>query len=328
MQRTHTRRIALTLAAAGLLGASAAARAQAPAYPNKSIKFVVPYAPGGLPDTVARIVGQRLQEALGQAVVIENKPGGNGGVAASALANAPADGYTLLVTDGSMLTINPLLSTRLGYDPDKDFVPISQVAQSPLFLAVNANVKARTLAELIALAKAQPGALNYGSSGIGSSHHLSAEALKAGYGVFITHIPFRGSANSVPAMIGGQVEMVFAAYPSLAGFVKSGQARILATNSLKRSALAPDVPAIAETLPGYDFAVSVVLMGPKGTPPEVVARLNSEVDKIVHRPDVVHALQVAGIDPVGGSPEQLTAALKAEVTRVTAAARRANLKAE
>lgn len=322
---TITRRDAL-LATAGL-AAAGATRAQA-GWPNRSLKLIVPYAPGGLPDTVARIVGQRLQEALGQAVVVENKPGGNGGVAASALSSATADGYTLLVTDGSMLTINRLLSTKLSYDPDRDFVPISQIAQSPLFLAVNSGVKAKTLAELIALARAQPGRLNYGSSGIGSSHHLTMEALKAGESIFVTHIPFRGSANSVPAMIGGQVEMVFSAYPSLAGFVKNGQARILATNSLKRSALAPDVPAIAERLPGFDFAVTVAMLAPKGTPNEVVQRLSTEVNRIVHRPDVVTALQVAGIDPMGGPPEQLSAALRAEMTRVAAAAKRANLQAE
>jgi tripartite-type tricarboxylate transporter receptor subunit TctC len=321
-----TRRGVLMAAATLALAASGAAQAQG--FPTRSIKFIVPYAAGGLPDTVARIVGQRLQEVMGQPVVVENRPGGNGSVAAAALASAPADGHTLLVTDGSMLTINPLLSNKLGYDAERDFVPVSQIAQSPLFLAVNANVKAGNLAELIALAKSRPGALNYGSSGIGSSHHLTAEALKAGYGVFITHIPFRGSAASVPAMIGGQVDMVFAAYPSLAGFVKTGQARILASNAPKRSALAPEVPAIAETLPGFDFAVSVVMMGARGTPPDVVARLNTEVDRIVRRPDVISALQVAGIDPVGGTPEQLSAALKAEVLRVTAAAKRANLKAE
>lgn len=316
-----------TLLAAAALATTGTARAQQ-AFPSRGIKLVVPYAPGGLPDTVARIVGQRLQEALGQAVVVENKPGGNGGVAAAALASVPADGYTLLVTDGSMLTINRLLSNKLTYDPDRDFVPVSQIAQSPLFLAVNSTVKARTLDELIALAKARPGALNYGSSGVGSSHHLCMEALKAGAGIFVTHIPYRGSANSVPAMIGGQVEMVFSAYPSLAGFVKNGQARLIATNSLKRSALAPDVPAIAEKLPGFDFAVTVAMLAPKGTPADVVQRLNAELDKIVHRPDVIAALQVAGIDPIGGPPEQLSAAIKAEMTRVAAAAQRANIKAE
>ena len=324
-RRPFSAALAVVAAFASLAFAGAAI---AQPFPTKPIKMVVPYAPGGLPDTVARIVAQRLQESLGQPVVIENRPGGNGTVAATALATAPADGHTLLVTDGSMLTINPLLSNKLGYDPEKDFAPVSLIAQSPLFLAVNPNVAAKTLDEFVALAKAKPGALNYGSSGIGSSHHLTAEAMKAGYGIFITHIPYRGSANSVPAMIGGQVDMVFAAYPSLSGFVKSGQARILATNGARRSALAPDVPAIAERLPGFDFAVLVVMLAPHATPPDVVTRLSTEVAKIVKRPDVIEQMRLAGIEPVGGTPAELGAAVKAEATRVGAAARRANLKAE
>ena len=325
---THPRlrRITSRALAAALLVVAGLAGAQG--FPTRPIKLIVPYAAGGLPDTVARIVGQRLQESLGQPVVIENRPGGNGGVAASALASAPADGHTLLVTDGSMLTINPLLSSKLGYDPDKDFAPVSLIAQSPLFLAVNPNVPAKTLDEFVALARSKPGALNYGSSGIGSSHHLTAEAMKAGYGIFMLHIPYRGSANSVPAMIGGQVDMVFAAYPSLAGFVKSGQARILATNASARSPLAPDVPAIAERLPGFDFAVLIAMLAPRAAPADAVSKLSSEVAKIVRRPDVIEQLRVAGIDPIGGTPAELDAALKAESVRVGAAARRANLKAE
>ena len=325
MKRRTTLGLAAALAAWGLAWPGFAAE---PAFPSKAIKLVVPYAPGGLPDTVARVVGRRLQEALGQPVVIDNRPGGNGGVAATTLATAPPDGHTLLVTDGSMLTINRLLSTKMAYDPDKDFAPVSLIAQSPLFLAVNPKVPAKTLDEFVALAKSKPGVLTYGSSGIGSSHHLTSEALNAGFGIAITHIPYKGSANSVPAMIGGQVDMVFAAYPSLAGFVKAGQARILATNSAKRSALAPDVPAIAEKLPGFDFAVLVVMLAPRATPPATVQRLSTEVAKIVKRPDVIEQLRVAGIDPIGGTPEQMDAAIKAESTRVAAAAKRANLKAE
>ena len=320
------RQVSLAFAAAAALALPGLAAAQA--FASRPVKLIVPYAAGGLPDTVARIVGQRLQESLGQPVVIENRPGGNGGVAATALAAAAPDGHTLLVTDGSMLTINPLLSTRLGYDPDKDFAPVSLIAQSPLFLAVHPNVPAKTLDEFVALAKTKPGALNYGSSGIGSSHHLTAEAMKAGYGIFVTHIPYRGSANSVPALIGGQVDMVFAAYPSLAGFVKSGQARILATNAATRSPLAPDVPAIAERLPGFDFAVLIAMLAPRAAPADAVQRLSGEIAKIVRRPDVIEQLRVAGIDAIGGTPAELDAALKAESRRVTAAARRANLRAE
>ena len=297
-------------------------------YPNRPIRFVVPYAAGGLPDTVARSLSIRLSEALGQSIVVDNRPGANGAVAASNIASSPADGYTFLVTDGSMMTISPLLSSKLSYDPAKDFVPVSLIAQSPLFLAVHPSVKANTLAELVSLVKAKPAALNYGSSGIGSTHHLSMEAMKAGFGIFITHIPFRGSAASVPAMIGGQVEMVFSAYPSLAGFVKNGQAKLIATNSVKRSNLAPNVPAISESLPGFDFAVIVVVMAKTGTPPEVISRVSQEIAKIAKRQDFIDQMQIAGIDTIGGDPAALSTALQEESRRVAVAAKRANLKAE
>ena len=245
--------------------------AQAQAFPSKPIKLVVPYSAGGLPDTVARVLAQRLQEAFGQAVVVDNKAGASGAVAAAALAQSPADGYTLLVTDGPLLAITPLVSQKMAYDPIKDFVPVSLVGTAPLFLAVNANVKANTLDEFIALAKSKPGALNYGSAGIGSIHHLTTESMKAGLGIFVTHIPFKGSANSVPAMIGGQVDMAFASPPSLMGFVKSGQAKLLAINSAKRSPLAPNVPALGEKIPGFDFAFNVVVLAKTGTPADVSA---------------------------------------------------------
>ena len=308
------------------LGSPQVALAQA--FPSKPIRLVVPYSPGGLPDTVARILAQRLTEAFGQSVVVDNKTGASGAVAAAALAQAPADGHTLLVTDGSMLAITPLLSRKPAYDPEKDFVPVSLVGTAPLFLALHPSVKADTLDELVALAKARPGTLNYGSSGTGSIHHLTAEAMNQGLGIFMTHIPFKGSGASVPALIGGQVDMVFASPPSLMGFVKTGQVKLLAINSAKRSALAPNVPVLADKLPGFDFAFNVVVMARTGTPSEAINRLSSEIAKVVKRPEVIDQLRLAGVDPAGGSPEQLAVALKAESVRVTAAARRADLKAE
>ncbi|MCY1166523.1 hypothetical protein D9M73_64640 [compost metagenome] len=304
------------------------AKAHAQAFPSKPIRLIVPYSPGGLPDTVARVLSLRLADAFGQPVVVENKSGASGAVAAAAITQSPADGYTLLVTDGPMLAITPLMSRKMAYDPAKDFVPVSLVGTAPLFLAVHPSVKARTIDELVALAKAKPGSLNYGSSGVGSIHHLTAEAMKDGLGIFITHIPFRGSANSVPAMIGGQVELVFASPPSLMGFVKAGQARLLAINSTKRSPLAPDVPALGEKLPGFDFAFNVAVLAKTGTPNDVIARLSSEIAKIVKRPDVIEQLQKAGVDPIGSTPEQLATALRNESVRVAAAAKRANLQAE
>ena len=302
--------------------------AVAQGYPSKPIRFIVPYAPGGLPDSVARIVAQKLQESVGQPVVIDNKPGGNGAVAAAAMATTAADGYTFLVTDGSMITINPLIKKQLGYNPAKDFVPVSLIANSPLFLAVHPSVKANSFDELIALAKSKPGALNYGSSGIGSSHHLTAEAMKAATGTVITHIPFKGSGASVPALIGGQVEMAFAAYPSLSGFVKSGQVKILATNSLKRTSFAPNVPAISEKIRGFDFAVNVIMMAEAGTPADAVQKISAEVAKIVKRKDVVESLHAAGIEPIGGGPDALAKALQDESARMAKAVKIANVEPE
>ena len=322
------RSTALTLAALVATGLTLPAAAQAQAFPSKPIKLVVPYAPGGLPDTVARLIAQRIQGPLGQPVVVENKPGAGGAVSAATIAQSPADGHTLLVTDGPMLAIAPLVTQKMSYDPIKDFVPVSLVGIAPLFLAVNANVKANTLDEFIALAKAKPGALNYGSAGIGSIHHLTAEAMKEGLGVFVTHIPFRGSGASVPAMIGGQVDMVFASPPALMGFVKSGQAKLIAINSTKRSDLAPNVPTLGEKIPGFDFAFNVVVLARAGTPSEVISRLSAEIAKAVKSPDAIEPLRIAGVDPVGGTPEQLAAAMRSEADRVAKAARRAGLKAE
>jgi tripartite-type tricarboxylate transporter receptor subunit TctC len=308
--------------------AAAPALALADTYPSRPLRFIVPYAAGGLPDTVARILSQRLPEALGQAVFIENKPGANGAVAAAALATAPADGHTFIVTDGSMVTINPLLSKKLAYDPKKDFAPVSLVATSPLFLAVHPSVKANTLEQFVAYVKARPGKMNYGSSGIGSSHHLTMEAMKPALGLFVTHIPYRGSSASVPALIGGQVDMVFSAYPSLAGFVKTGQAKLIAVNSAARSTLEPGVPAIAEKVPGFNFAVNVVVFAPAGTPPEAIQRLSAEIAKVVRRPDVIEQMKTAGIEPLGLGPAALGQALADEAARMAKAAQTANLKPE
>ncbi len=311
------------MATAWLPGAS-----QAQAYPAKPIRFVVPYSPGGLPDTVARLLSQRLPEALGQPVLVENKPGAGGAVAMAALQQGGADGYTFLVTDGPLLSITPLLNSKLPYDANKDLLPVSLVGTAPLFLALHSSVKANTLDELIALAKSKPGALNYGSAGVGSIHHLTAEAMKSGLGIFVTHIPYRGSGNSVPAMIGGQVDMVFASPPSLMGFVKSGQAKLVAINAATRSKLAPQVPTLAETIPGFDFAFTVAVLAPAGTPNEAIQRVSAEIAKVVRRADVGELMQNAGVDVVGSTPAELGAAMRGESERIVKAAKAAKLRAE
>lgn len=320
------KRLLVTAFVAALFMAPVAAISQT--FPTGPIKLVVPYSPGGLPDTVARRLSEKLQEYLGQPVVVENKAGGSGALAAATIAQAPADGQTLLVTDGQLLAVTPFLNARPPYDAKRDFVPVSLIGTAPLFLAVNPKVGINNLDELIARAKAKPGSLNYGSAGIGSPHHLTAEAMKAGLNIFITHIPFRGSGNSMPAMIGGQVDMVFASPPTLMGFVKTGQAKLIAINAAKRSPLAPDVPALAERIPGFDFAFTVVVLAKIGTPPAVVNKINEAITRALKQPDTIEGLRIAGVDPVGGSPAEAVAALAAEAKRVAEAAKRANLKAE
>lgn len=300
----------------------------ADSYPSQPVRLIVPYSPGGLPDTVARIVGQRLSDSLGQSFVVDNKTGAGGAVAAGALAQAPADGYTFMVTDGPMLAIPAFVTAKPAFNAQKDFVPVSLIGTAPLYLAVNAKVKANTLDELIALAKAKPGALNYGSSGLGSIHHLTAEAMKAGLGINLTHVPFRGSGQSVPAMIGGQVDMIFASPPSLMGFVRSGQAKLIAINSAKRSPQTPDVPALVEKIPGFDFAFNVVVLAKPGTPQDVINKINAEIAKIVKKPDVIEQLQKAGVDPLGAPVQQTALALRSEIQRISGAAQHAGLKPE
>ncbi len=327
MQSRRTLVLTAALLTAGALVWPSSASAQAN-YPNKPIKFIVPYSPGGFPDTVARVYAQHLTERLGQSVVIDNRPGANGVVAAQALAAAPRDGYTFMVTDGSMFSINPAVYKNLGYDYKRDFMPVYLAARAPLYLAVNPKVPANTLQEFIALAKAKPGALNYGSSGIGSTHHLTMEAMKSSLGLELTHVPFKGTGQAVPALIGGQVDVLFSALPSLAGFVKNGQVKLLASNAAQRSAQAPHVPLIAEIIPGFDFAPIVGVLAATGTPQSAIDRINAELTAVSKLPDVIHTFSIAGIDPLSSSPANYNKAILGENERLSKAVAAANIKAE
>ena len=236
---------------------------------------MVPNPAGGLPDTVARIVGRRLQERLNQSVVIENRPGANGRVAVAALLSAPADGYSLLVTDGSIVSINPQLYANLTYNPN-DVLPVAMLARAPLFLAVHPKVPAAAMGEFIAYARARPGELNYGSSGVGSTHHLSMEAMNASLKLVMTHVPFKGTGESVPALLGGHIEVLFSAYPSLSGAADGNQIKLLATNGAQRSAQSPNLPSLAEFIPGFDFAPVIGIFARSGTPSPVVQKIAAE----------------------------------------------------
>ena len=327
MQTRRTFAFTAVLLAACALALPTQLLAQA-GYPVKPIKFIVPYSAGGLPDTVARIFAQRLGDRLGQSVVVDNKPGANGVVAAQVLASSPADGYTFLVTDGSMFSINPAIYKNLSYDFKRDFVPVSLAARAPLYLAVHPKTGVNTLQEFVALAKAKPGTLNYGSSGIGSSHHLTMEAMKAALGIDVTHVPFKGSAQSVPALIGGQVDVAFSARPSLAGFVKDNRVTLLATNASTRSATEPNVPTIAEIIPGFDFAVIVGVLAATGTPLAAIERISAEIEKIAKTPEAIQVLANAGIDAVGSKPVDYGRAILDENDRLAKAIKIAGIRPE
>jgi tripartite-type tricarboxylate transporter receptor subunit TctC len=306
--------------------AASTARGQAP-YPSQAIRLIVPYAAGGVPDTVARFVGQRLQERTGQSVVVENRPGGNGSVAAATITSAPADGYTLMVTDSAMLSVNPLFFKQLAYSP-QSFVPVALLARAPLFLAVHPDVPVATLREFIDYVRARPGQINYGSSGVGSTHHLTMEAMKSALQLTMTHVPYRGAGQSVPALLGGHVQVLFSAYPSLKGAVESKRVRLIATNGARRSPLAPDLPPLADVIPGFDLITMIGVYARAGTPPAVVEKIALEAVAIVKQPDVVPQFAALGMEPAGEGPGAFGRAVAEEIERVTKVVESAGIKAE
>jgi len=320
-------------AAAGLiacvmaLAAALTSPAHSQAYPSQPVRIIVPNPAGGLPDTVSRIVGRRLQERWQQSVVVENRPGANGRVAVNALLNAAADGHWLLVSDGSILSINPLLYANLSYDP-KDILPIVMLARAPLFLAVHSKVPAATMDEFIAYARARPGQLNYGSSGVGSTHHLSMEAMMRSLKLSMTHVPFKGTGESVPALVGGHIDVLFSAYPSLMGAADGNEIRLLATNGAERSSQAPGLPSLSEFVPGFDFAPVIGVFARSSLTRDVVDKIAAEALAAVREPDVIRQLAVVGVEAAGAGPEDFAAVLKAETGRVSQAVGVAGIKAK
>src|SRR5882762_747306 len=315
--------------AIAVLGAAQAAFAQsAKNFPDKPVRVVVGYSPGGLPDTIARLVGQKLSERWGQQFLVENKPGANGILGAEFVAKAAPDGYTLLMTDNSTHAIVPFLFAKLPYDAARDLIPVSLTARAPLFLAVHPSVKADSFRELIALVKASPGKFSYGSSGIGSTHHLCMAYLASSLNLDMVHVPYKGTGQSVPALVGGQVPMVLSGYPTLAAHAKDGRVKLLAINSLKRSELAPDVPAIAETIPGFDFAPTFGLFARNGTPREIIVKIGADVAQVVRLPDIVERMKGLGIEPLGVSGDEWAKLLKSDAERYSKAVKISGAKVE
>ena len=277
-------------------------------YPNRPVKVVVPYAAGGLPDTMARLVGAKIGESTGQQLVIENRGGAGGIVGTAEVAKSAPDGYSLLVADVAQIAINPHLFTKLPYDPFKELTGVSLMGTSALYLVAHSSVPAANMKELIALIKAQPGKISYGSSGLGSIHHLAMEALKVGLNLDMVHVPYKGTGQSVPALLGGQVQLLYSALPSIESHVKAGKVKILAVSTPQRSPQTPDVPTVAESgIPGYDFVAEIGFYAPAGTPQDIIAKVAAEVQKAVKQPDVVQRFKQLGIDPVGSTPEAYNA---------------------
>ncbi len=316
---------ALLLLAA--LGFVSAAQAQGN-YPDKPIRFVVPYPPGGGTDVIARIVVERFQAALGQTIVIDNKGGAGGSIGSDLVAKAAPDGYTVLFTLSSH-TINPAILSKLTFDTIKDFEPVGTVASLPQLLAANNDVPVKTVAELIALAKAKPDSLSFASVGNGSPGHLAGELLKLRTGTKMTHIPYRGGGPAVTDVMGGQVPLLWVSIPAAAQFVKTGKLRALAVSTVKRSAAFPDVPTMQEAgIKDFEVDSWYAMFVPAKTPRAIIDKLNKALNTVVAEPAIREKLLAQGAEGVGGTPEALAAVVAAELPRWAKLAKDANIKAE
>jgi tripartite-type tricarboxylate transporter receptor subunit TctC len=306
--------------------ASTTAIAQPAAYPTKPIRIVVAYTPAGATDILARTIGQKLTEAWGQAVIIDNRPGANGNIGTEYAAKATPDGYTLLMVTAGTHGINPGLYRKLGFDAVKDFAPVSLVAMVPNVFVVNNAVPTKDLKEFIAYAKANQGKLNYGSPGNGSTAHLSMELFKSMTGIQMVHVPYKGSAGVLADLIGGQIVVTMDNMPPYVPQVKAGKIRALAVSPARRSPALPDVPTVAEAgVPGYDSGAWFGLVAPANTPKDLVDKLSREIARILKLPDVSARLADLGAEAVGSTPEQFFAHIKAEIAKWAKVIRDANV---
>ena len=290
--------------------------AAAQGYPSKPIRFVVPYPAGGPLDTVARLLGQKVSESVKQPVIVENKPGAGGNIGADSVAKSAPDGYTLLMGAVATHAINPTLYASMPYDAIRDFQPVTQLASTPNVLIVNPSLPAASVREFIAYAKANPGKLNFGSGSTGSAGHLAGELFKTMAGVDMTHVPYKGAAPAMQDLIAGRVQLMFDNFASASAQVKAGKVRALAVTTAKRSALAQDLPTIAESgLAGFDINTWFGLFVPAGTPRDVVERLHAEFTQALALPDIREKLLNLGAEPVGNRPEEFAAYIRSEADK-------------
>ena len=300
--------------------------AHAQQYPSRPVTIVVPFAAGGGSDLLARLVAQKLEEKLGKPFIIENRPGAATTLAAMQVVRAAPDGYTLMQATSSTMAINVSMSKKLAYEPLKDLVPVALLSSSPFFLVVNKDSPLKSVADLISLAKAKPNSLNYGSGGPGSMHHLSTELLQSLAGIQMTHVPYKATPPAMNDLLAGNIQVLFGDTTSTLPFIKQGTVRALAVTTAKRSPAAPDVPAVAETVPGFESASWQMLVAPGATPPEVIALLNREVHAIFSNPAVIGELERRGIGPaLTGNPAEVQDFVKQEIVRWSDVVRRAGL---
>lgn len=298
-------------------------------YPSRPIKFIAPFPPGGTSDVLGRLIAQKLSEGLGQPVILENRPGASGNIGHEMAAKASADGYTILLSNSSTVVNNPFLYKQMPFDWYKDFTPISMVAIAGQVLVVNPNVPAKTLTELTALLKANPGKYNFGSGGKGIQSHISGEMYKAASGVDIVHIPYKGTGVAVADAVAGQIQMVFSDMAPAVPFVKSNKLRALAVTSLQRSSTLPDVPTMAEQgYPGFETSVWWSIVGPKGLPNAIVERINFELSKIMVTQEIKDAFEKLGVSPLYSKPEVVFEKSRAESPIIGEIMKRAGIEKE
>ncbi len=310
----------------GAVLAATAVTANAQGFPTKPIRLVVTFPAAGAPDILARLFADKAQ--LGQPVVVDNKPGAGGNIGADMVAKAPADGHTLVMGTVGTHSINGALYSKMPYDMVKDFAPVAHVASAPNLLVVNNDVPAKTVAELIAHMKANPGKLSFGSPGIGTSVHVSGELFKSLTGTQMQHVPYKGRQFAIPDLVGGQIQLMFDNMPSALPMAKEGKIRALAQTTAKRSPAAPDVPTVAETVPGFEATTWFAVFAPAGTPRDVVMRINTEMQRVFKLPEVTDKLKALGLEPWISTPEELASYQASEITKWAKVVKESGAKAD
>jgi tripartite-type tricarboxylate transporter receptor subunit TctC len=304
------------------------AQAQSSSYPDRQIKIISPFATGGIADTFSRVIAQGLSEAWSQPVIVENKTGGGGNIGSDFVAKAAPDGYTLVMGNIGSHAVNPYLMKNMPYDPLRDFQPVAYVLDAEGLLVVSPDVPSKSVSELIAYIKANPGKISYGSGGVGTTSHLAGELFKSLAKVDMTHIPYKGNAPAITDLIGGQTQVMFATMPTVLPYVKSGKLRALAVIGGSRSPSLPDVPTVSETLPGFDVSNWIGIFAPNGTPPSIVSKLNAEIVKVMQQPNVQKRLDTEGAKFKVMTPEAFGAFQKSEAQKWAKTIRDSGLKPE